>query len=78
MRAMSTNNRTTATVPSARVLAWRTECLITAGFPAQLARSIAAEGAYDLHAVLSLVDRGCRPELAARILAPLDHIEPRC
>jgi hypothetical protein len=29
----------------------------------------------DLHALLELVDRGCRPELAARILAPLDGDE---
>lgn len=27
----------------------------------------------DLHELLVLVDRGCRPELAARILAPLDR-----
>jgi hypothetical protein len=26
----------------------------------------------DVHALIELVERGCRPELAARILAPLD------
>jgi hypothetical protein len=26
----------------------------------------------DLHALLELTDRGCRPDLAARIVAPLD------
>jgi hypothetical protein len=27
----------------------------------------------DLHALTGLVERGCPPPLAARILAPLDH-----
>ena len=27
---------------------------------------------YDLHALIELVERGCPPELAVRILAPLD------
>jgi hypothetical protein len=27
----------------------------------------------DLHALLDLVDKGCPPQLAARILAPLDE-----
>jgi hypothetical protein len=27
----------------------------------------------DLHALIELVERGCPPPLAARILAPLDH-----
>jgi hypothetical protein len=30
----------------------------------------------DLHQLLELVDRGCPPELAVRILAPLDQDEP--
>jgi hypothetical protein len=32
---------------------------------------LAEDCAIDLHAVLELVDRGCPPTLAARILAPL-------
>jgi hypothetical protein len=32
---------------------------------------VAANPAYDLHRLLSLVDRGCPPRLAVRILAPL-------
>jgi hypothetical protein len=28
---------------------------------------------FDLHALLELVDRGCAPDLAVRILAPLDQ-----
>jgi hypothetical protein len=58
--------------PSGAVLSWRTKRLIAAGLPAPLARSIAADRSYDLHELLSLVDRGCSAELAARILAPLD------
>ena len=54
------------------MVAWRTERLLAAGFERELAESLAADGAVDLHALLELVDRGCPPELAARILAPLD------
>jgi hypothetical protein len=32
----------------------------------------------DLHELLVLVDRGCPPPLAARILAPLDGRATRC
>jgi hypothetical protein len=38
---------------------------------------VAVDNRYDLHALLELVDRGCPPALAARILAPLDEIDPR-
>ena len=54
------------------VVAWRMERLLAAGFEREVAGSLAADGAVDLHASLELVDRGCPPELAARILAPLD------
>jgi len=55
------------------VVAWRTERLLAAGFESELAGSLAEDGAVDLHAVLELVDRGCPPELAARIHAPTDE-----
>ena len=51
---------------------WRRRRLVAAGFDAQLAVQLADEEV-DLHELLVLVDRGCRPELAARILAPLDR-----
>jgi hypothetical protein len=51
---------------------WRTRRLISAGFPMDLARRLARTDRMDLHRLLELVDRGCPPELAARILAPLD------
>jgi hypothetical protein len=51
---------------------WRAARLRTRGFCGGLAEEIACDGRYDLHALLELVDRGCPPELAARIVAPLD------
>jgi hypothetical protein len=57
--------------PPVDVRAWRTCRLLEAGFPRELATSLAA-GHVDLHALLQLVDAGCPPELAARILAPVD------
>jgi hypothetical protein len=52
--------------------AWRAERLRRAGFPEPLADRLAHQPEVDIHAVLELVDRGCRPDLAVRILAPLD------
>ena len=54
------------------VLSWRRDQLARAGFPLPLASRLARDGRYDLHALLELVDRGCAPVLAVRILAPLD------
>jgi hypothetical protein len=54
------------------VLAWRREQLVDAGFDLVLADRLADDRAYDLHALIGLVDRGCPPHLAAQILAPLD------
>jgi hypothetical protein len=34
---------------------------------------LAANEHWDVHALIELVERGCRPDLAARILAPLDE-----
>jgi len=52
---------------------WRARRLLSAGFPADLAERLARADRIDLHRLLSLVDRGCPPHLAARILAPLDE-----
>jgi hypothetical protein len=54
----------------ADVAEWRFRILREAGFPGGLAMELAREGQVDLHDLLRLVDRGCPPELAARILAP--------
>lgn len=53
------------------VRTWRLCWLLEAGFEGQLAESLADAPSVDLHALLELVDRGCSPELAARILDPL-------
>ncbi len=53
-------------------VAWRIRCLERAGFDAGTAARVGRDPAYDLHAGLELVDRGCPPDLAVRILAPLD------
>jgi hypothetical protein len=54
------------------VVRWRREQLTESGFPLTLAARLAEDGRYDLHALIELVERGCRPELAARVVAPLD------
>jgi hypothetical protein len=53
------------------VVRWRREQLAETGFSLPLAAEVANDARYDLHALIELVDRGCPPELAARILAPL-------
>lgn len=51
---------------------WRRRRLIVAGFDGPLATQLARDDRIDLHELLVLVDRDCPPELAARIVAPLD------
>ncbi|HKO74623.1 MAG TPA: hypothetical protein VJU01_04855 [Gaiellaceae bacterium] len=53
---------------------WRREQLVLSGFSLPLAALIAGDPGYDLHRLIQLVEQGCPPELAVRILAPL---EPR-
>jgi hypothetical protein len=62
----------TGTTPRGELTTWRLEKLMRTGFDAELAASVAADRAMDLHALIDLVERGCPPALAARILAPLD------
>jgi hypothetical protein len=57
---------------------WRRDRLLGAGFAPELAARIAEHCEIDLHAALELVDRGCPPELAVRILAPLDARQRPC
>jgi hypothetical protein len=54
---------------------WRAEHLRGAGFDSALARRLALDRRYDIHALIELVERGCPPPLAARILSPLDPVE---
>ena len=53
------------------VVRWRCEQLMESGFSDALAARIAQNPHYDLHALIELVERGCQPEVAVRILAPL-------
>ena len=57
------------------VTAWRRAQLLRSGFPFRIAAGVARDGRYDLHRLIELVDRGCPPELALRILAPLGEEE---
>ena len=54
-------------------LEWRCSRLVEAGFPRGLALRLARDPRYDLHALIELVERGCPPSLASRILAPIDE-----
>jgi hypothetical protein len=51
---------------------WRSKRLRAAGFSPSLADELAAEDRIDLHELLELIDHGCPPHLAARIVAPLE------
>ncbi len=55
------------------VARWRREQLLSAGFEPHLAARLARDPRRDVHALLELVDSGCPPPLAARILAPLEE-----
>jgi hypothetical protein len=52
----------------ARVLSWRVEQLIAAGFDSDAAFVLALDRSVDLHEATELVRRGCPPETAFRIL----------
>ena len=54
------------------VVSWRRDQLTAVGFSLPLAARIAGDERYDLHALIELTERGCAPELAIRILAPLE------
>jgi hypothetical protein len=63
---------------AAEIVAWRRKRLRKAGFDNRLAEQLSRECAVDLHALIELVERGCPPPLAARILAPLEHERIGC
>ena len=65
--------RTTPAEAPDEVARWRRRQLADAGFPAPLAPEVAGDPRFDLHALIGLVERGCPPHLATRILAPLDE-----
>jgi hypothetical protein len=60
-------------VPRANVTSWRRDRLVEAGFSLPLATRVARDRRYDLHALIGLVEHGCPPELALRIIAPVEE-----
>jgi hypothetical protein len=66
--------KTTKERAGGEVARWRREQLVGSGFPLPLAARLAKDGRYDLHALIELSERGCDPELAVRILAPLEGV----
>jgi hypothetical protein len=63
--------------PRGDVSGWRREQLERAGFEPRLALLLAGTS-IDLHALIGLVEHGCPPHLAARIMAPLETEETLC
>ena len=51
----------------AKVEGWRLHVLIEAGYPLPLAERV-AQSEVDLHYAVELVEQGCTPEVATRIL----------
>ncbi len=54
------------------VVQWRLEQLFQAGLPTRLAERVARDERYDLHELVQLLERGCAPALAVRILRPIE------
>jgi hypothetical protein len=63
---------------AANAVAWRRARLRKAGFDTALTEQLSHQCGVDLHALIGLVERGCPPPLAARILAPLDGEGRQC
>jgi hypothetical protein len=51
-----------------RIEEWRRERLKAAGFPSAASGALAERHDVDLHAAIELVEKGCPPDLAVRIL----------
>ncbi|HVS85250.1 MAG TPA: hypothetical protein VHD91_06435 [Gaiellaceae bacterium] len=51
-----------------RVERWRAEALERAGYDSDAAKALAARLEVDLHRAIELLENGCTPELALRIL----------
>ena len=60
------------------VVTWRRKQLLDAGFSLQASEKLARECGVDLHALLDLLERGCPPRLAMRILASLEGESRHC
>jgi hypothetical protein len=56
------------------VRVWRRRRLLESGFSPAIAAELAGDPRYDLHALIELTEKGCSPELAVRIMAPLEEV----
>jgi hypothetical protein len=54
------------------VVQWRRAQLLQAGVPRSLAARVAQDERHDLHELIQLVEHGCAPALAVRILKPIE------
>jgi hypothetical protein len=68
MSHLVATRETTETEELLRVLVWRFKQLCRTGFELELATTLAARVDVDLHEAIDLVERGCPPEVAGRIL----------
>jgi hypothetical protein len=68
MSHLVATRETTETEELLRVLVWRFKQLCRTGFELELATTLAARVDVDLHEAIDLVERGCPPEIAGRIL----------
>jgi hypothetical protein len=64
----ATHDIDTVETETERVERWRTAELMRVGFPGDDAVALAARTDVDLHEAIELIQRGCPPELAVRIL----------
>ena len=65
-------------IRDAAVVGWRRRQLLDAGFGLRASDELSRDCGVDLHALLDLVERGCPPPLAVRILAPLEGQSRHC
>jgi hypothetical protein len=68
MEAMSTTELQIVETEAERVERWRAEALEKVGYDPESAMQLAARNDVDLHHAVELVEAGCPPELALRIL----------
>ncbi|HEV8460346.1 MAG TPA: hypothetical protein VGQ38_06525 [Gaiellaceae bacterium] len=65
---MTTAEPTVRPTEQELVEAWRAEALERAGYPEAAAAEIAMRQDVDLHRAVELLEQGCSPELALKIL----------
>ena len=68
MEPIAATELQTVDTESERVERWRAEALERAGYDIASALELAARNDIDLHQAIELVESGCSPDLAVRIL----------